>query len=201
VRRLGERWWRVVAPFVAAAMTVLVIAFVAGAHDTDLTDPDDATGKLDIQSVRLTHDGQPPQWRIVTYRRWTNYEMWDRGFIEVLLDTRQSVNPEYYLLLRTDRWRLTGTLWRIHAVGPDAFLGTVNVSRPSLRSATVQVRLGRLSFGEQRDFYRWRVHTVLTSESCPRTCHDRAPNGDWVVQWRPGRSPTPTFTTTATATP
>jgi hypothetical protein len=201
MRRLGERWWRVVLPFVAAAATVLVMAFVAGAHDTDLTDPDDARGKLDIRRVALEHEGQPPRWTIVTFGRWRTYEMWDRGYLEVLIDTRRSTNPEYYLLLRADRWTLNGSLWRIHAYGPDSYLGTVTVGRPSLRSVTVQVALWRLQFPETRDFYRWRVHTVVTSDGCPRTCHDHAPNGAWVLQWRPGRSPTPTFTSTSTASP
>lgn len=196
-----RRWARVAAPFAAAAATVVTIALVAGAHDTDVTDPNDTKGKLDVRRVRLDHDTKTPRWTVVTASRWTNREMWDRGFIEVLLDTRRDEAAEYYLLVRTNRSRLEGSLWRLQRVGPDSYLGTLRVSRPSRRSATVEVQLWRLEFGDKRDFYRWWVHTVITSSVCPRTCHDVAPNGDPVLQWRPGRSPTPSVTTTPSATP
>ena len=58
------------APFVVAVLTVALVALVAGAHDTDLTDPDDARGKLDVKQVRLAHQPGPPQWTIVTYGEW-----------------------------------------------------------------------------------------------------------------------------------
>ncbi|HET9673002.1 MAG TPA: hypothetical protein VFQ40_09175 [Actinomycetota bacterium] len=189
------------APFVAAALTVVAMALVAGAHDTDLTDPDDARGKLDIRKVRLAHEDHPPMWTVVTFSRWGNFEMWDRGYVEVLLDTRHTEEAEYYLLVRTDRSKLEGSLWRLHPFGPDTYLGTVGVKRLSLRSVSVQVALRRLEFGERRDSYRWWIHTVVTSEVCPRTCHDRAPNRGAVEQWRPGRSPSPSVSTTTTPPP
>jgi hypothetical protein len=176
------------------------MALAAGAHHTDLTDPDDARGKLDVREVRFDHAGTP-RWTVVTFSKWGNLEMWDRGFVEVLLDTRQSQLAEYYLLVRTDRTRIEGSLWRLRRFGPDSYLGAVGVDRLSLRSVSVQVRLRRLRFGEQRDFYRWWVHTVVTSESCPRTCHDVAPNGAPVLQWRPGRSPSPSVTNSPSPSP
>jgi hypothetical protein len=170
------------------------MAFVAGAHDTDLRDPDDARGKLDIREVRLAHDTRTPRWTVVTFSKWGNRRMWDRGYVEVLLDTRRTELAEYYLLVRTNRSKVEGSLWRLHRFGPDTHLGAVEVGRLSLRSVSVQVGLWRLNFGEHRDFYRWWVHTVVTSEACPRTCHDVAPNRNPVIQWRPGRSPSPSVT-------
>ena len=196
-----RRWLRVASPFAAAAATVVAMALVAGANDTDVTDPNDTKGKLDVRAVRLDHDTKTPRWTIVTGSRWTNREMWDRGFIEVLLDTRRDEAAEYYLLVRTNRASLEGSLWRLQRVGPDSYLGALRVSRPSRRSASVEVQLRRLEFGDQRDFYRWWVHTVITSTVCPRTCHDVAPNGDPVLQWRPGRSPTPSDTPSPSTTP
>jgi hypothetical protein len=185
------RWLRTAAPFAAAIATALLAALVAGAHDTDLTDPNDTRGQLDVREVRLAHDAGAPTWTVVTFARWGTLEMWDRGFVEILLDTQRGEPAEYYLLVRSNRFELQGTLWRLHAYGPDSYLGNVTVTRRSRRSVSVQVGLWRLTFGEKRDFYRWWVHTVFTSEVCRRTCHDFAPDGDAVLQWRPGRSPSP----------
>jgi hypothetical protein len=185
------RWVRVAASFAAAIATAVLVSFVAGAHDTDITDPNDTRGKLDVREVRLDHETPTPKWKIVTFADWGVREMWDRGYLEVLLDTRRGETPEHYLLVRSNRSELQGTLWRFHAVGPDSYLGGVEVTRPSRRAVTVQVGLWRLTFGKDRDFYRWQIHTVFTSRVCRRTCHDDAPNINPVLQWRPGRSPSP----------
>lgn len=197
-----SRWARPASPFAAAASTIVVMALVAGAHDTDLRDRDDARGKLDIREVRLAHEGRPPMWTVVTFSKWGNFEMWDRGYVEVLLDTRRTEDADYYLLVRTNRSRVEASLWRLYHFGPDTYLGPAAVKRLSLRSVSVQVKLSRLEFGEHRDFYRWWIHTVVTSPVCPRTCHDVAPNGGRrVKQWRPGRSPTPTVTPSPSPSP
>ena len=117
--------------------------------------------------------------------------MWDRGYLMVLLDTQGGAGAEHYLLVRSAGLQLEGSLWRARVVGPDTFLGSVPVERFSRRSASVQVGLSRLTFGASRSFYRWWVRTVYTGELCRRTCHDVAPNGEPVLQWRPGMSPTP----------
>lgn len=117
--------------------------------------------------------------------------MWDRGYFMVLLDTEGGTGTEFYLLIRSAGRALEGSLWRARAVGPDSYLGSVPVRRLSRRSASVQVGLSRLTFGASRSFYRWWVETLYTSDTCRRTCHDVAPNGEPVRQWRPGMSPTP----------
>ena len=188
----GSRFLRAAAPFVAALVTIAVMTVVAGAHDTDFLDPNDARGKLDVKQVRLAHVPGPPTWTVVTFAEWSTAGMWDRGYIMVLLDTQGGVGAEYYLLVRSVGTALQGSLWRAHTYGPDSYLGSVPSSRPSRRGASVQVSLKRLTFGASRSFYRWRVQTVYTSDLCRRTCHDRAPNQDPVLQWRPGMSPTTT---------
>jgi hypothetical protein len=182
---------RLAAPFAAALATVALIAVVAGAHDTDRMDPNDTGGKLDVKQVRLAHQPPPPLWTVVTFAGWRNSEMWDRGYIMVLLDTSGGERAEYYLLVRSLGQVLQGSLWRARNVGPDSYLGTVPVKRMSLRSASVQVGLSRLDFGPSRSFYRWWVQTLFTSETCRRTCQDRVPNGVAIQQWRPGMSPSP----------
>jgi hypothetical protein len=185
---------RAAAPFAVALVTVALIVAAAGAHDTDIRDPDDARGRLDVQQVRLAHQPGPPIWTVFTFGVWRNAEMWDRGYIMVLLDTSGGERAEYYLLVRSVGSKVEGSLWRARAYGPDSYLGSVPVARPSPRSASIQVGLVRLKFGPSRSIYRWWVQTVYTSETCRQTCHDRAPNGDPVEQWRPGMSPTPSPT-------
>jgi hypothetical protein len=193
---------RILAPFVAALATVVLVSLAAGAHDTDLTDPDDARGLLDIRQVRLAHDGVPPAWTIVTFARWGVLRTWDAGYLIVWIDTQAGSEPEYYALIRSNRYRLEGSLWRARIYGPDSFVKRVEVWRQSGRSASVRVRLVNLAFGPKRTFYRWWVSTIYTSDVCRRTCHDRAPNGTRAVrQWRPGMSPTPSPSESDSATP
>ena len=179
------------APFGAALVTVALITAIAGAHDTDLTDPNDTRGILDVRQVRLAHKPGPPAWTIETFAEWSTPKIWDRGYLMVLLDTSGEAAAEYYLLVRSAGASLLGSLWRAHHVGPDSYLRSVPVQRFSRRSATVQVRLSRLTFGAKRLFYRWRVQTFFTGERCQLTCQDRVPKGDPILQWRPGMSPSP----------
>ena len=196
-----SRFLRAVAPFAAALVTIALIAVGATAHDTDFRDPDDTKGKLDVRQVRLAHVGQPPVWTTVTFGEWGTAEMWDRGYITVLLDTLGGEGVDYYLLIRSAHTTLEGSLWRARAVGPDTYLGSVPVKRPSRRAASVQMALSRVDFGASRKFYRWWVETLFTSDICRRTCRDRAPNGDPALQWRPGMSPTPTQTASPSGSP
>jgi hypothetical protein len=175
----------------AALVTVAVLAVTAGAHDTDFRDPNDSRSRLDVRRVGLAHRPGPPTWTVVTFGGWRIAEMWDRGYILVFLDTEFGPVAEYYLLVRSVGSKLNGSLWRARSMGPDSHRGPVPVKRFSRVSATVQVGLSRLDFGENRRFYRWWVQTLYTSPRCPRTCQDRAPNGQPVRQWRPGMSPSP----------
>ena len=185
-----SRLLRAGAPFAAALLTIVVMALGAGAHHTDLMDPNETRGKLDVRRVRFDHTGAAT-WTVTTFSEWTTGSIWDRGYILVMLDTQAGAPAEYYLLIRSRGASLVASLWRHRNVGSDTYLGTVPVKRPTSRSATVQVALFRLDFGEKRTFYRWWVETVFTGDRCRRTCHDRAPQTDPARQWRPGMSPSP----------
>jgi hypothetical protein len=198
---MRRRLLRVAAPAVAALLTVVLMALMAGAHHTDFADPNDTRGKLDVRSVRFAHRSGPPSWTIVTFAEWKIAEMWDRGFLMVLLDTKEGPAADHYLLVRSDRVDLKGSLWRVRSVGPDSLLGSVPVKRLSRQSATVQVGLFRLTFGEKRSFYRWWVQTLFTNDVCRRTCQDRAPNEEPALQWRPGMSPSPSPSSSASPSP
>lgn len=196
-----SRFLRAAAPFAAALVTIALAAAAAGAHHTDLADPDDTRGKLDVKQVRFAHVAQPPFWTVVTFGQWGTAEMWDRGYITISLDTQGREGADYYMLIRSTHRSLEGSLWRARAYGPDSYLGSVPVKRLSRRSVSVRLGLSRVTFGTSRDFYRWRVETLFTSDICRRTCHDRAPNGGPVLQWRPGMSPTPSPSPSPTPSP
>jgi hypothetical protein len=185
------RLLRAAVPFVAAAVTVALMAVTAGAHHTDFLDPNDTRGKLDVRRVRFGHTPGPPRWTVVTFTEWGTRQIWDRGYIMVMLDTAAGAGAEHYLLVRSTGPSLAGSLWRARRSGADSYLGSLRVKRLSRLSATVEVGLYRLSFGEKRSFYRWWVETLFTSDACRRTCRDRAPNQTPVLQWRPGMSPSP----------
>jgi hypothetical protein len=192
---------RASAPFAAALVTVALVAIVATAHHTDRLDPNDTGGKLDVRQVRLAHQPLPPVWSVVTFAEWRTAEMWDRGYVMVLLDTSGGKGAEYYLLVRSVGAVLRGSLWRARIYGPDSHLGSVPVRRLSPRSASVQVALSRLKFGAKRSSYRWWVQTLFTGLTCKRTCQDRAPNGGSILQWRPGMSPSPSSPPPSTPSP
>jgi hypothetical protein len=197
----SSRFLRIAAPFAAALATVALMAAVADAHHTDRLDLNDTAGKLDVKRVRFTHASTPPLWTIVTFAEWGTGEIWDHGYLMVMLDTAAGASAEHYALVRSTGSSLVGSLWRARNVGSDTFLGSLTVKRHSRWSASIQVPLYRLTFGEDRWFYRWWVETLFTGSTCTRSCQDRAPNGNPVLQWRPGMSPSPSPTPSPTPSP
>jgi hypothetical protein len=101
---------RALVPFVAAVATVIAMTMVAGAHDTDFNDPNDTRGKFDVSKVRLAHQPAPPIWTIVTFQEWGIREMWDRGYLMVMLDTQMGAPADHYALVRSEVFSLEGTL-------------------------------------------------------------------------------------------
>src|SRR5712691_1955223 len=110
-----RRAWLVPSGAVAALLMVLP----AFAHHTDLDDPNDTRGLLDIRRVELAHRADPPQWTVVTGPSWTIRRIWDQGFVIVYVDTQGGERPEYYALLRSDGTRMGGRLYRDRATGRD----------------------------------------------------------------------------------
>jgi hypothetical protein len=191
---------RPVTPFLAAGLAVLValVAIASPRFHTDMNDPDDAKGPLDVRRIRLDHEGRT-EITAITFSDWTAKSMWDRGNAYVLLDTVGREPADYFIVVRSTGTTLQASLWRDRRAKRDAFLRNVKVRRKTLNSLTVRVPVKSLEFGRQRDVYYWWVVTSFTGSICRRTCLDRAPNSGTVEQWRPGHSPTPT-TTTSTST-
>jgi len=184
----------VVPMFVAGLVMTLVATAMASWRRTDLKDPNDRPGILDVRMVRFWHPrGESPEWTVPTFDNWRPRRLWDHGYVHVFLDTKGGQVAEYRVLVRSNGRGLLASLWRI-AQRPgrvDRFVRELTVWRKSRDGLSVKVPLKLMRFGADRKMYGWWVVTTLTTEKCPYTCIDRAPGDGLVPQWRPGMSPSP----------
>jgi hypothetical protein len=184
-------------PVVAVCTVLAVIAGlvlpVLAARLLAVEDPNDTAGLLDVHEVRFRDaGGEPPAWTVITFRDWTTRAIWDRGYVLLFLDTLGSPRADYYALVRADRDRLVGSIWRDRAGATDHRLFVVAVRKRGGAGVEVRVPLRRLSVGTHRTLYRWSVATLFTGGACHRTCVDPAPDDTMVEQPLPTSSPTPT---------
>ena len=119
--------------------------------------------------------------------------MWDAGFVWIELDTRYGEDSDYYVLLRADRDRMRGVLFRV-TLDPkkgDAKVADIRAWRPGRDQVAMALPLNRVSFGEGRTTYGWWVVSSFAGDVCPRTCFDRVPDGagNAVSQDAPGYPP------------
>ena len=162
----------------AAALTVLAVVAglalpVLAAFVVAVDDPADTRGLLDVHQVRFddASDGLPA-WTVITFDEWTVRQIWDRGNVLLHLDTFGRADPDYYVLVRSDRNTLVATLWRDRET--DRKLFKVPVSKRGSRGVEVEVPLRKLTIGTGRTFYRWYVTTLFTSNHCRQPCRRRA---------------------------
>lgn len=191
---------RLIAILIAALMGAAGIAFMASASHLDVGDPDDTRGRLDVQTVQ-TGGAKRPRWRIITFSSWSSRDLWDTGFVTVLLDTRKRIRPDYYILIGSKGTHMYAHLWRDRATKGDFKVSKVKVWRPDRSSVSVKVPLRKMLIGNRRTFYRWSVETLFTGPRCIRVCFDFVPNEGAVVEPLPAPSPTVTITPTPTPTP
>ncbi len=148
-----------------------LIPGIASATHKDILDPDDTPGRLDIRRVGTW--GKPPRWTISTGPRWTNRQIWDRGWFFIYFDTARDDDYDKYALVRSIGGRLQGTLWRIRR-GRDRRLIRLRVRRNSQRSVVVRVPLRRLNIPEGAKRYSWQVLSQYLSDDCRGgVCLDR----------------------------
>jgi hypothetical protein len=169
---------------------VLGIVAVASAHHSDIVDPNDTSGPLDIHEVKLDHTGGT-EFTIVTFAHWKPRGIWDHGAFFVLLDTFGDERADYYVLARSTGSGMEASLWRDRKGGRDRFVRKVSSRRKSPESVSMSVPVKSLDFGKSRTSYFWWANSTFTGEKCRRTCIDRAPNDGSIEQWRPGMSPAP----------
>lgn len=182
----------------ALALCVLVAAaavpFIASAEHTGVTDGNDTKGPFDVRRVKVA-GVRKPRYDVVTFPRWTTAQTWDRSYGFVYFDTFGGDAPDYYVLVRSDGYRMRASLYRDKARKRDRILSGVKAWRPGKRSFAVRVPLRKMKFPEQRLVYHWWVLTLHTGTSCKRVCFDRAPDSGKVTEPAPGagqQSPTPT---------
>lgn len=192
-----SRWatspFRSAIPFLVAGLVVAaaVVAIAAPSFHSDVNDPNDTRGLLDVRKVRLDHGGAT-EFTVLTFADWAAASIWDRGNGYVFLDTEGGDEPEYFVVVRSTGSELQASLWRDRRDRRDLFLRNVKVRRKSSDGVSVAVPIRSLKFGQFRTAYYWWAMTSFTGEVCRRTCLDRAPDDGAVEQWRPGMSPTPT---------
>lgn len=171
-----------------------VVPLVASAEHSDLTDRNDTKGPFDVS--RVTVEGaRRPKYKVVTFPRWTAARVWDRSYGLVYFDTFGGDAPDYYVMVRSDGYRMRARLYRDKARKKDRPLGAVEAWRPGKRSFAIRAPLGKMKFPEQRLVYHWWVLTLHSGPSCKRVCFDRAPDTGVVTEPAPGagqQSPTPT---------
>jgi hypothetical protein len=197
LNRSGLRVVILVSVAVAGAAS---LAFMASANHLDVTDPNDTRGPLDVRVVE-SNGRNRPSWKIITFSRWSRPEIFDAGYVTVLLDTRRAARPDYYILVGSRGTRLYADLWRDRESKPDYRVAKVKVWRADKKSVSVKVPLKLMIVGTQRTFYRWTVETIFTGERCTRVCFDFVPDEGAVVEPLPVPSPTPTVTTTPSPSP
>jgi hypothetical protein len=176
-----------------ALLAAAAIPFVASADHIGLQDGNDTKGPFDVRRIKVA-GARRPRYNVVTFPRWKVAQVWDRSYGLVYFDTFGGDAPDYYVLVRSDGYRMRARLYRDKARKKDRILSAVKAWRPGNRSFAVRVPLGRMRFPEQRLVYHWWVMTLHTGTLCKKVCFDRAPDTGKVTEPAPGagQSPTPT---------
>jgi hypothetical protein len=175
------------------AVVVAVVALNASANHIDVDDPNDSPGRLDIERVQVAGTRRRPIWKVITFREWSNRHVHERGFLLVFLDTfGTNSRPDYYALMHSTGTRLTAELFRDRKNKGDYRVSFLDAWRAGRQSASVRIPLRKLRLGEQRVEYTWFARTVYSGfNKCSNICFDSAPNGDPVIEPRPGVTPSP----------
>jgi len=195
---MTKKWLALVAAICIGALALPLLA-TAG-HET-VQDGNDTKGLLDVRRVKVDY-AKRPRWTIVTWRGWTPRRVWDRGYFLVQLDTFGSDRFDYYAFVRSNGRRMIGTLVRDRVSRPDRTVSSVRAFKPSRNKLRVRFPLTKMRIGDKRLSYRWNVQTIFSSNGCPRSCFDFAPDQGAIQEPVPDRvPPTPTPTITETPTP
>ncbi|MFP5298914.1 MAG: hypothetical protein ACLGHL_08015, partial [Actinomycetota bacterium] len=151
-----------VALVIAAVGIVPLLALAQSTSPPDLNDTD---GVLDASEVRFSA-GSRPRWKTLTFERWTAASIWDRGYVLIQLDTFGTARSDYYVLVRSDGYRMLGDLFRDRKRKNDYSVGSVSVWRADKSSVSVRFPLSKMRIGGTRIFYRWLVKTLFIGKGC-----------------------------------
>ena len=178
------------------AMALVLQVFAFASHEP-ARDKRDVRGALDIRGAHVSED-RKPQWTTFTYEKWRARKVFDRGYVVIQFDTVGDPHFDYFALIRSDGYRLHGTLNRDYKKRDDEHVVGLAVWRPGRGSVKVKIPLGRMRRSSDR-FYRWKVRSLWTGPHCKAVCIDKVPDEGAVVE--PVGEPTSTPTITITPTP
>ena len=180
----------VLVPAMALTFQVLAIASHEPARDRR-----DVRGPLDIRGAHVSED-RKPRWTTFTYAKWRARNIFDRGYFVIQFDTVGDPHFDYFAMIRSDGYRLQGTLHRDYRKRDDEHVVGLAVWRPGRGSLKVKIPIGRMRGGSDR-FYRWKLRSLWTGSTCQDVCIDKVPNDGAIVEpVGAGPSPTPTITIT-----
>ncbi len=187
MRRIGGS---AIALLVGAALAAGLSLPVA-AGPSELSDPNDARGRLDVRLVTTDLAASPLTWRFETFGRWTASQIWDRGYLLVQLDTKGDELIDHVLVLGSNGREIVTTLMRVRRSGQQVEVGSIGGGKDGPRAAFVSVAIHKLAIGADRTSFSWSVLTSFTGTVCPRTCFDLVPDLGMVEQPLPGVTPSP----------
>ncbi len=182
------------------AVAAAAVPLIASADHTAVVDGNDTKGPFDVRRV-IVQGATTPRYDVVTFPRWTVARVWDRSYGFVFFDTFGGEAPDYYVLARSDGYRMRALLYRDKVRKKDRVVGKVKAWRPGKRSFAVKVPLRKMKFPEQRLVYGWWVLTLHTGTSCKKVCFDRAPDTGRIAEPAPGAGQSPAPSPSITIVP
>lgn len=159
---------------VAAGVVFTLLATSAMADTGRFTDPNDTPGKLDVKSVRHSHDEPRLVHSVRTFKRWRSRALaGDESYIGFYLDAgNKRTRADRFVWVSWKEGRgLYAEIFRplVHANGER--LGPVRVWRPDRRSVRISLRRSQLSDGIKNG-YTWRVTTSYEETTTEGPCGD-----------------------------
>ena len=154
---------------------VISLAPSSLAEHSNVRDRNDVQGRLDLRAVDM-RDGPPRRWILKTHKAFSANRIFDRGYLLVYFDTYGTKRFDYYVLLRPNRHKIVGELFKDRKDAKDEQLATTKVRKPGKRSVVTTVPFREMRKGEAALTYRWHARTLYSGRGCRRVCIDRAPN-------------------------
>lgn len=157
-----------------AAVLVGVVVGTAQADSGALPDRDDTPGRLDVRTIRHSHDGARVVHSVRTFERWGSRALsGDESYVGFYLDAgTKGTRGDRFVWVRYNRSRgLYGEIFRPGTHPNSDRLGRVDASRTSRRSVRISLRPSDLS-SQLDNGYRWRVTTSFEKSSTHGRCGD-----------------------------
>jgi len=186
---------------IVAVTALASLIAVALANHSQLADPNDTRGLLDVRRVEVKGKMRRPHWKVLTFNMWRPVQIFDSGFAIVHLDTFGGPRFDYFALVRSNGRKLLASLWRDRKTKRDFKMGRLMVWRPTKSSFSVRVPLGKMRIGKRRIAYEWSLETLFTSDACRKVCIDFVPDEGRVTEPLPAPTPSVTATPDPTETP